>query len=142
MERERVTEPYRLPHQTGALEEHPAWATTDLSSLRCVFGKSAFARHPTVDGDTRWKMPVGYGLSETCAFFVSHWSDTPRELLKQSMGRLLPGNQLRIVDPGDGRALGVGEHGELAIKGPTLMRRYLGMDAGRVLRRRRVLPHR
>ena len=36
MERERVTEPYCLPHQTAALEEHPDWLRTDLSSLRCV----------------------------------------------------------------------------------------------------------
>jgi fatty-acyl-CoA synthase len=126
MERERVTEPYSLPHQTGALEEHPAWASTDLSSLRCVFGKSAFARHPTVHGDTGWNMPVGYGLSETCAFFVSHRSDTPRELLKTSMGRLLPGNQLRVVDPDTGAELAADQDGELAVKGPTLMRRYLG----------------
>jgi fatty-acyl-CoA synthase len=126
MERERVTEPYSLPHQTGALEEHPAWATTDLSSLRCVFGKSAFARHPTVHGDTSWNMPVGYGLSETCAFFVGHRADTPRALLKASTGRLLPGNQLRIVDPDTGAERDVDEDGELAVKGPTLMRRYLG----------------
>ena len=45
--RERVTEPYTLPHQTAALVEHPNWETADLSSLRSVFGKSAFARHPT-----------------------------------------------------------------------------------------------
>jgi acyl-CoA synthetase (AMP-forming)/AMP-acid ligase II len=126
MSRERVTEPYSLPHQTGALEEHPAWASTDLSSLRCVFGKSAFARHPSVRGDTTWMMPVGYGLSETCAFFFTHWWHTPREVTKQSMGKLLPGNQLRVVDPDTGVALGVGEEGELAIKGPTLMKRYLG----------------
>jgi acyl-CoA synthetase (AMP-forming)/AMP-acid ligase II len=128
MERERVTEPYTLPHQTGALEEHAAWTTTDLSSLTSVFGKSAFARHPTVTGDTTWMMPVGYGLSESCAFFVSHSWNTPRQLTKQSMGKLLPGNQLRVVDPDDGRPLGPGELGELAIKGPTLMRRYLGKD--------------
>lgn len=127
MARERVTEPYCLPHQTGALAEHPTWASTDLSALRCVFGKSAFARHPSVDGDTTWNMPVGYGLSETCAFFVTHWSDTPRELLKHSMGRLLPGNELRVVDPDSGRVLGPQEDGELAIKGPTLMRHYVGM---------------
>jgi GNAT superfamily N-acetyltransferase len=126
MSRECVTEPYTLPHQTGALEEHPAWASTDLSSLRCVFGKSAFARHPSVRGDTTWMMPVGYGLSETCAFFFTHWWHTPREVTKQSMGKLLPGNQLRVVDPDTGVALGVGEEGELAIKGPTLMKRYLG----------------
>jgi acyl-CoA synthetase (AMP-forming)/AMP-acid ligase II len=128
MERERVTEPYTLPHQTGALEEHPAWATTDLSALRYVFGKSAFARHPSVTSpDTTWNMPVGYGLSETCAFFCSHRSDTPRELLKHSMGKLLPGNELRIVDPGTDRVLGTDEDGELAIKGPTLMQGYLGV---------------
>ncbi len=126
MERERVTEPYSLPHQTGAIEEHPDWATTDLSSLRCVFGKSAFARHPSVHGDTAWNMPVGYGLSETCASFVTHWSDTPRELLRQSMGRLLPGNELRVVDSDTGAELGPEQDGELVIKGPTLMRRYLG----------------
>jgi fatty-acyl-CoA synthase len=124
--RERVTEPYTLPHQTGALEEHPDWATTDLSSLTSVFGKSAFARHPSVTGDTSWMMPVGYGLSETCAFFFSHSWSTPRELTKQSMGRLLPGNRLRVLDPDTGRALGAGEVGELAIEGPTLMRTYLG----------------
>jgi fatty-acyl-CoA synthase len=124
--RERVTEPYSLPHQTRALEEHPAWIDTDLSSLTCVFGKSAFARHPTVTGDTGWIMPVGYGLSETCAFFAAHWSDAPRELARRSTGRLLPGNELRVVDPATGRALGPGEHGELAVRGPTLMRRYLG----------------
>jgi acyl-CoA synthetase (AMP-forming)/AMP-acid ligase II len=126
MARERVTEPYSLPHQTGALEEHPDWPVTDLSSLTCVFGKSAYARHPTVTGDTRWVMPVGYGLSETCAFFVTHWWDTPRELARASMGRLLPGNRLRVLDPATGAAQGVGDVGELAIAGPTLMRRYLG----------------
>jgi acyl-CoA synthetase (AMP-forming)/AMP-acid ligase II len=127
LERERVTEPYTLPHQTGALEEHPDWLSTDLSSLRSVFGKSAFARHPSVTApDKGWMMPVGYGLSETCAFFVSHWSTTSRDVTKKSMGRLLPGNQLRIVDPESGRALDVDEEGELAIKGPTLMKRYLG----------------
>ena len=115
MARERVTEPYSLPHQTAALAEHPDWEATDLSSLRCVFGKSAFARHPTVDGDTSWNMPVGYGLSETCTFFSAHGADTPRQLLKESLGRLLPGNEVRVVD------------GELLVKGPTLMQHYVGM---------------
>jgi len=126
MAREKVTEPYTLPHQTRALAEHPDWDTTDLSSLRCVYGKSAFARHPSVTGDPAWFMPVGYGLSETCAFFSSHPSTTTREVAKESMGPLLAGNELRVVDPTTGAALGVGEWGELAVRGPTLMRRYLG----------------
>jgi acyl-CoA synthetase (AMP-forming)/AMP-acid ligase II len=125
MARERVTEPYTLPHQTAALEEHPDWLTTDLSSLKCVFGKSGFARHPTVSGDTTWNMPVAYGLSETCAIFITHHWDSPRPLMRESMGRLLPGNRLRVVDPDTGTVLGPNEDGELAINGPTLMERYV-----------------
>jgi acyl-CoA synthetase (AMP-forming)/AMP-acid ligase II len=125
MAREAVTEPYTLPHQAAALEEHPDWEATDLSSLTKVFGKSVFTRHPSVCGDPSWKMPVGYGLSETCAFFAAHPSDTPRERMAESIGRLLPGNELRVVDPETDRRLGPGEEGELALRGPTLMEHYV-----------------
>jgi len=126
MAREAVTEPYTLPHQTAALVELPEWDAADLSSLKYVYGKSAFARHPSVKGDPDWNFPVGYGLSETCAAFASHYCDDPRELLRQSTGRLLPGNRLRVVDPDTGRLLGPGESGELAVAGPTLMEHYVG----------------
>jgi acyl-CoA synthetase (AMP-forming)/AMP-acid ligase II len=115
MQRERVTEPYTLPHQATALAEHPDWLTTDLSSLRCVFGKSVFARHPTVTGDPDWQMPVGWGMSETCAFISALPSTAGREAMKASLGTLLPGNRLRMTDDG-----------EFLIQGPTLMERYLG----------------
>ena len=113
--RERVTEPYCLPHQTQAMAEHPDWTTTDLSNMTRVFGKSAFARHPKVEGDTGWQNPTGYGMSETCSFFAAHAYDTPRETMKQSVGAILPGNELRITDDG-----------ELCVKGPTLMKHYVG----------------
>lgn len=125
MARERVTEPYTIPHQARALEEHPDWATADLSSCTKVYGKSVFTRHPTVKGDTSWNMPLGYGLSETCAFFAAHASTVSRELMKDSIGRLMPGNELRILDPATGRLLGPGEEGEMAIRGPTLMEHYV-----------------
>jgi len=128
--RERVTEPYSLPHQTAALAEHPDWDGTDLSSLTCVYGKGAYARHPTVRGDPGWVMPVGYGLSETCTFVAAHASDAPRERARASSGRLLPGNRLRVLDPATGAPLGPGEVGELAVAGPTLMHRYLGTRPG------------
>jgi acyl-CoA synthetase (AMP-forming)/AMP-acid ligase II len=115
MAREHVTEPYCLPHQTQAMAEHPDWPTTDLSAMTKVFGKSAFARHPKVDGDTTWQNPTGYGMSETCSFFAAHAHDTPREVMKQSIGAVLPGNELRITDDG-----------ELCVKGPTLMKHYVG----------------
>ena len=126
MAREGVTEPYTLPHQTAALAEHPDWDGTDLSALRCVYGKSRYARHPTVDGDPAWIMPVGWGMSETCAFVSAHPADTPRERAKVGHGALLPGTRLRVVDPDTGALLGVGEEGELCVAGATRMIGYLG----------------
>lgn len=126
LQRERVTEPYTLPHQAAALAEHPGWAGADLSSLREVFGKSVFTRHPSVEGDTSWNMPVAYGMSETCASVVSHRWDTTRPAMRASTGRLLPGVRLRVVDPSTGYEVGRGQEGELAVAGPTMMDRYLG----------------
>jgi acyl-CoA synthetase (AMP-forming)/AMP-acid ligase II len=128
MARERVTEPYSLPHQTAAIAEHPDWPATDLSSLKKVFGKSAFARHPTVDGDTSWQMTVSYGLSETNTAVMGHAWDAGRDAVKHSMGRLLPGYELRIVDPETGRVLGPNEDGEFAIRSPTLMDHYVKVN--------------
>lgn len=126
--RERVTEPYTLPHQTAALAEHPDWAGTDLSSIRCAYGKGAYARHPTVDPDPGWVMPVGYGMSETCAFVAGYRSDDTREQVRIGSGRLLAGTRLRVVDPKSGEVLGVGQEGELAVAGDTLMLGYVGRD--------------
>ena len=123
--RERVTEPYTLPHQTAALAEHPDWAATDLSALRCVYGKGAYARHPRVDGDPGWIMPVGWGMSETCAFVCAHPSDTPRERAKVGHGALLPGARVRVIDPDTGALLGPDEEGELCVSGATRMIGYL-----------------
>lgn len=126
LERERVTEPYTLPHQASALAEHPDWETTDLSSLREVYGKSVFTRHPSVQGDTTWTMPIGYGMSETCASVVTHRWDATREAMKASTGHLLPGVRLRIVDPDTGDLLGPDQDGEIALAGPTVLDHYVG----------------
>jgi acyl-CoA synthetase (AMP-forming)/AMP-acid ligase II len=126
IERERVTEPHIFAHQARALEEHPHWASADLSSCTRVFGKSVFTRHPSVKGDPAWNMPVGYGLSETSSFVAGFPFTTPRQLLRKgSYGRLLPGNELRVVDPETGRVLGPNEEGELIVRGPTLMEHYI-----------------
>lgn len=126
LSRERVTEPYTLPHQARTLAEHPDWEGTDLSALREVYGKSVFTRHPSVQGDTTWNFPVGYGMSETCAIIATHYWDASRDDRTSSTGRLMPGVRMRVLDPETGRQLGPGEEGELAVTGPTLMDRYVG----------------
>ena len=143
MERERVTEPHTFAHQARALEEHPDWASTDLSSCTRVFGKSVFTRHPTVKGETTWNMPIGYGLSETSSFLTGLPFTTPRHVLRNgSYGRLLPGNELLVVDPETGRVLGPNEEGELIVARAHPDGALRQTDARRVLRLRWLLPHR
>jgi fatty-acyl-CoA synthase len=126
MARERVTEPHVFAHQARALEEHTDWTTTDLSSCTKVYGKSVFTRHPKVSADPTWNMPVGYGLSETASFVTGLPCTTPREVFRNgSYGRLLPGNEIRVIDPQTGRVLGADEEGELIVRGPTLMEHYV-----------------
>jgi len=123
--RERVTEPYVLPHQAVALAEHPTWADADLSSLREVYGRSVFTRHPSVTADPTWTAPAGYGMSETCAAVVSHRWDATREEMARFTGHVLPGSRIRVLDPTTHEPLPAGESGELAIAGATVLVRYL-----------------
>lgn len=126
MERERVTEPHTFAHQARTIEEHPDWVTTDLSSCTRVFGKSVFTRHPTVKGDTTWNMPVGYGMSESSSSVTGFPYTTARDVLRNgSFGRLLPGNELRVIDQETGRMLGPNQEGELIVRGPTMMEHYV-----------------
>jgi fatty-acyl-CoA synthase len=53
-------------------------------------------------------------------------SVTYRDAAGDSHGVPLPGNVIKIVDPVSGQTLPLGESGEIALKGPTLMLGYLG----------------
>jgi len=46
--------------------------------------------------------------------------------MKASLGTLLPGNRLKVIDPDTGEVKPVGDDGEFLIQGPTLMLGYLG----------------
>ncbi|HEY8923821.1 MAG TPA: AMP-binding protein [Polyangia bacterium] len=64
----------------------------------------------------------GYGMSEVGGGITQ----TPIEVSPKpgSVGPALPGSELRIVDLGTGQALGVDVSGEVAVRSPSVMRRY------------------
>jgi fatty-acyl-CoA synthase len=125
LERERVTTPHAWPHQLAELEEHPAWARTDLSALRHVESFGPFGRHPTVRlAPEAWSPRAAYGLTETFTIVTSTPADAPPAVRDRAQGRPLPGARIRILDE-RGARLGVGREGEIAVAGPTLMRGYV-----------------
>lgn len=125
MQSHRVTFPVSWPHQHAQLQGAPNWDTADLSSLRFVDRDLPLATHPTVDTD--WTEPGhAYGNTETFTISTCFPACTPEETIAGSSGVPLPGVTVKITDPLTGTVLNIGEHGEICVKGPTLMLGYVG----------------
>ncbi|RMZ69554.1 amp-binding enzyme [Pyrenophora seminiperda CCB06] len=73
------------------------------------------------------ELTICYGMTETSPVSAMTTTDDPIEKRIDSVGRLLPHVQAKVVDPSDwSRILAVGERGELAVSGYLLMKGYWG----------------
>ncbi len=126
IQRERVNAPFAMPHQWGRIAAEPGFSAADLSGLRFIDLPFAGLEHPTLETD--YRTPHAFGCTETLTINTQvpvGTSDRPRD---EGNGLPLAGNSLKIVDPMTGAVLPRGEKGEIAVKGPTLMDRYLGRN--------------
>jgi acyl-CoA synthetase (AMP-forming)/AMP-acid ligase II len=115
----------------ATLPKDPTYATRDLSFIRG--GNTIPLLAPDVrpaDPELRHNM---LGTTETASVWLldPDESDQP-ERLRGSFGRPVPGAELRIVDPDTGRECGVGEVGEMWVRGPFLMEGYYGRQRSEV----------
>ena len=117
IERERCTVYYGTPNIALALTEHPDRARRDLSSLRtgAAIGPPS-AIQMVMDLGAREICNV-YGLTETygnCHVTDAHDAD---EIRRSTVGRPLPGMEIRVVDRETRRPLPTGEVGEILVRG-------------------------
>ncbi|KAK9278395.1 hypothetical protein L1049_027960 [Liquidambar formosana] len=133
----RAVEKYRVtympvsPPLVVALAKSEVAGKYDLSSLEYLgcggapLGKEVSerfaARFPNVD------IGQGYGLTETGGGAARHIGQDECKHYG-SVGRLAENMEARIVDPVTGEALPPGQKGELWLRGPTVMKGYVGDD--------------
>lgn len=124
LERERATLFRGWPDQGARLAAHPAYATTDLSSLRDA---SLGTILPPERRPAPGARPNIFGMTETMGPYCGDPLDRDLPPGKAgSCGRPLPGVEVRIAASGTGTAPAAGEQGEIWLRGPNLMRGICG----------------
>jgi acyl-CoA synthetase (AMP-forming)/AMP-acid ligase II len=114
-----------VPPIAVALAKHPVVDQYDLKHLRWLFsGAAPLGPQVTEAVEKRLGVRVrqGYGMTEAspATHYTVPGADRPGKI-----GPLMPCTEGRIVDPETGRDLGVGEAGELWVRGPQVMKGYL-----------------
>jgi fatty-acyl-CoA synthase len=117
IEAERCTVFYGTPNMTLALEEHPDLATRDISSLRAgaTLGSPQQVQS-LIDLGVSEACQI-YGLTESYANCSLNDAHDSLERRTQSIGKVLPGSEMIIVDMATGERMLVGEVGEIRLKG-------------------------
>jgi long-chain acyl-CoA synthetase len=124
IERDRVTIFEGVPTMFAAMLHSPDAERHDVSSLRlCVSGGSAMPVEIMRAFEERFGCVIleGYGLSETSP--VASFNHPHAERKPGSIGTPIRGVEMRLVDD-EGKDVGPGEVGEIAIRGENVMTGY------------------
>jgi fatty-acyl-CoA synthase len=125
---ERCTGLYGVPTMFIAMQNHPDFASFDLSSLRT--GVMAGSICPIevmkrcIDDMHMAGVSIAYGMTETSPVSCQTRSDDDLERRTATIGRVHPHVEVKVVDPLSGQTLERGEPGELCTRGYSVMLGY------------------
>ena len=128
VQQHHVTRFFAVPPIVLALAKHPMVEQFDLSSLKQVFsGAAPLGADLAAEAAARVGCEVvqGYGMTELSP--VSHCTAVGG-FRPGTSGITIPNTETRIIDPDTGDDKGVGEEGELWVRGPQVMMGYLNNE--------------
>ncbi|MDQ1008564.1 long-chain acyl-CoA synthetase [Streptomyces sp. V4I23] len=125
-----ATHLYSLPVRLARLAADPSLDELGLRTVtRIASGGSGLSVAAAARLTERFGIPVfqGYGLAETSP--LTH-SDDPDHPVHGSVGRPVEGTECRVVDVESRAVLPAGSVGEVQLRGPQVMKGYLGGPDG------------
>ncbi len=129
IEQARPTLTVMVPAVIQVVSEHPAWATTDLSSLKAVATGSTIVPPHLIERFVERNVPVlqVYGSTETCpiAIYTRLGGDLSRTGSTGLAGLCC---EAKVIDQA-GNELPAGTPGEIAVRGPNVFFEYWGNEA-------------
>jgi fatty-acyl-CoA synthase len=131
VQNEKCTALHGVPTMFIAELKHPTFDEFDLTSLRT--GIMAGAPCPievmkqVIDKMHMEEVLIGYGQTEVSPIATMTRPDDPVERRTSTVGRVMPHQEIKIVDPATGKTVKHGEPGEICFRGYHLMSRYDNM---------------
>ena len=133
VQEEKCTALYGVPTMFIAMQDEPAFASYDLSTLRT--GIMAGALCPIevmkrcVSEMHMSEVSIAYGMTETSPVSCQTRTDDNLERRTSTIGKAAPHIEIKIVDPDTGEAVPRGTAGEFCTRGYSVMLGYWHDDA-------------
>jgi fatty-acyl-CoA synthase len=128
LEKERATAVYGVPTMYIAQLQDPSFAGRKITTLRTGIMSGApcpiEVMRQVIDKLGPRELTIAYGQTEASPVITQTRTADPLELRVETVGRPLPGVEVKIVDPATGNALADNEQGELCTRGHVVMLGY------------------
>ena len=130
IERERISAVGQVPVMYLMQMQTPKFPTMDWGHVEAFVWGGAGAPKLLLDvlavlaENAGARLITGYGSTELCGFVTFTMPEDSRELLAASVGKTVPPYEVKIVDE-QRREVPAGEVGEIAFRGPVVMKGYL-----------------
>ena len=131
IDREKCTALYGVPTMFLAELEHPEFDRFNTSTLRTGIMAGSLCPEPlmrrVIDTMGIKELTIVYGLTETSPGLTQTPRDADLIERTQTVGRVMPETEVRIVDPQSGEDVVPGVDGELWARGYVVMKGYYKM---------------